>query len=119
MRVSVPANVRTQGSDFSQRRLFQEASTAGGLITEAGIVDLTTYQAVAAVAQPVRDRQGHLLGVVVTNLRLDDFSSSLRAIVDQQMRQQKPLDKLFERRIGNGGSENSINVAASSFSGAS
>ncbi len=92
MRVSVPANVRTQGSDFSQRRLFQEASTADGPITEAGIVDLTTYQAVAAVAQPVRDRQGHLLGVVATNLRLDDFSASLRAILDEQTRQQKPLD---------------------------
>jgi hypothetical protein len=92
MRVSVPENARTQGSDFSQRRVFQQASIASGPITEAGIVDLTTYQAVAVVAQPVRDQQGHLLGVVVTNLRLDDFSSSLRAIVDEQTRQQKPLD---------------------------
>src|SRR5215213_678176 len=92
MRVSVPENARTQGSDFSQRRLFQQASIASGPITEAGIVDLTTYQAVAIVAQPVRDQQGHLLGVVVTNLRLDDFSSSLRAIVDEQTRQHKPLD---------------------------
>ena len=92
MRVSVPENARTQGSDFSQRRLFQQASIASGPIAEASIVDLTTYQAVAVVAQPVRDRQGHLLGVVVTNLRLDDFSSSLRAIVDEQTRQQKPLD---------------------------
>lgn len=32
--------------------------------------------------------------------------------------QSKPLDMLFERRIGNGGSQNSINVASSSFSGA-
>jgi PAS domain S-box-containing protein len=92
MRVSVPENARTLGSDFSQRRLFQQASIASGPIVEAGIVDLTTYQAVAVVAQPVRDRQGHLLGVVVTNLRLDDFSSLLRSIVDEQTRQQKPLD---------------------------
>jgi PAS domain S-box-containing protein len=92
MRVSVPENLRTQGSNFSQRRLFQEASAASGPITEAGIVDLTTYQAVAAIAQPVRDRQGQLLGVVATNLRLDDFSASLRAIVDEQARQLKPMD---------------------------
>ena len=32
--------------------------------------------------------------------------------------QWKPLDKMFERRIGNGGSENTINVAASDFAGA-
>lgn len=31
---------------------------------------------------------------------------------------QKPLDRMFERRIGNGGSENSINVAASDYVGA-
>src|SRR5262249_7705988 len=52
MRVSVPENARTPGSDFSQRRLFQEASTANAPIIEAGIVDLTTYQAVAVVAEP-------------------------------------------------------------------
>jgi PAS domain S-box-containing protein len=92
MQVSVPANARTQGSDFSQRRLFQQASAASAPITEAGVVDLTTYQAVAVVAQPVRDQHGHLRGVVATNLRLDDFSSLLRAIVDEQTRQQKPLD---------------------------
>jgi penicillin amidase len=32
--------------------------------------------------------------------------------------QMKPLDKIFERRIGNGGSENTINVASSDFAGA-
>lgn len=31
---------------------------------------------------------------------------------------QKPLDRVYERRIGNGGSENSINVAASDYVGA-
>lgn len=92
MQVSVPANLRTQGSDFSQRRLFQQARAANGPIIEAGIVDLTTYQAVAAIAQPVHDRQGGLTGVVGINLLLDDFSTSLRAIVDEQMRQQTPMD---------------------------
>ena len=91
MRASVPANPRTQGSDFSQRRLFQQARAAGGPITGSGIVDLTTYQAVAAIAQPVRDRQGQLLGVLALNLSLGDFSTSLRAIVDEQARQGKPL----------------------------
>jgi PAS domain S-box-containing protein len=92
MRVSVPTNVRTQGGDFSPRRLFPLARAAAAPITEAGIVDLTTYQAVAVVAQPVRDQQGRLRGVVATNLLLNDFSSSLRAIVDEQTRQHKPLD---------------------------
>src|SRR5436309_11889230 len=72
MRVSVPNNPRTQGSNFSQRRLFQQASTATRAITEVG-VDLTTYHAVAAIAQPVRDEKTHQLsGVLATNLSLDE-----------------------------------------------
>ena len=90
MRVSVPANVRTLDTNFSQRRLFQHASGAADWIIEAGIVDLSTYHAVAAIARPVR-ANGVLRGVLGTNLLLDDFSAALKAIVDEQARQGKPL----------------------------
>ena len=90
--VSVPTNARTLGSDFSKRRLFQDASAASGPIIEAGVVDLTTYNAVAAIAQPVRDAQGRLTGVVALNLLLDNFSESLRAIVDEQARQKNVIN---------------------------
>src|SRR5205823_13032498 len=38
MRVSVPNNPRTQGSNFSQRRLFQNASTATSPIDRKSVV---------------------------------------------------------------------------------
>ncbi len=91
VRVSVPANVRTQDTDFSQQPLFQQAMQSDGPVIEAGIVDLTTFNAVVAMAQPVRDQQGTLLGIVATNLLLDDFNTRLRAVVDEQARHGQEL----------------------------
>ena len=87
LRASVPGNARTEGSSFAGSRLFLRATTASAPVTEAGVVDLTTYNAVAAIAQPVRDDRNRVVGVVVLNLLLDDFSASLRAIADEQDRQ--------------------------------
>jgi signal transduction histidine kinase/HAMP domain-containing protein len=91
LRVSAPVNLRTQNTSFSQRALFRLASEAQGPITQASVIDLTTYNAVAAIARPVRDEAQGLVGVLGLNLRLDDFSASLRAIVDEQARQGRPL----------------------------
>jgi signal transduction histidine kinase len=87
MQVSVPTDVRTLGTDFSQERVFRRVRASGGQVVEAGVVDLTTYNAVATIAQPIRADSGALLGVVATNLSLDDMCVPLRTIVDEQSRQ--------------------------------
>jgi signal transduction histidine kinase len=87
MRVSVPTDVRTIGTDFSEERVFLRAQSATGPFVEAGVVDLTTYNPVAIVAQPLHAADGRLLGVVATNLLLDDLSQPLRTIVDEQANQ--------------------------------
>ncbi|HMA35355.1 MAG TPA: ATP-binding protein [Chloroflexia bacterium] len=91
LRVSVPADVRTQDTDFSQQPVFQQAQATTLPRLQAGIVDLTTFNAVVVIAQAVRDPGGQLRGVVATNLLLDDFSAPLRTVVDQQARQGQPL----------------------------
>jgi signal transduction histidine kinase len=92
MGVSVPASVRTSGTDYAEERIFQHASVSSEPVVEAGAVDLTTYNAVAIVAQPIRANDGHLLGIVATNLSLDDMCVPLRTIVEEQQRQGGRLD---------------------------
>lgn len=91
MRVSVPMDVRTVGADFSRQRLFQRAVSATEPIVEPGIVDLTTFNAVVGVAAPVRDDGGRLVGVVATNLLLDDLSAPLRQVIDAQAQRHQRL----------------------------
>jgi len=91
MRVSVPMDVRTVGADFSRQRLFQRAVSAVEPIVEPGIVDLTTFNAVVGVAAPVRDDGGRLVGVVATNLLLDDLSAPLRQVIDAQAQRHQRL----------------------------
>lgn len=91
MQVSVPMDVRTLGTDFSEERVFQRAISADGSIVEGGAVDLTTFNAVAIIAAPVHDATGKLRGVVATNLLLDDFSAPLRTIVQQQASQNQQI----------------------------
>jgi signal transduction histidine kinase len=87
MQVSEPATARTLGTDYSEERVFQRAGAATGSLIEAGVVDLTTYNPVAILAQPVRGGDGRLLGIVATNVLLADLSAPLRAIVGQQQGQ--------------------------------
>jgi signal transduction histidine kinase len=93
LRVSAPEDPRTLGVDFSQDPLsvFQLARNATAPVVEAGVVDLTTFDAVVAVAQPVRDVGGELLGIVATNLSLDALSIPLRSVIAAQTRQQHHL----------------------------
>lgn len=91
--VSVPEDPRTLGVDFSQDPLsvYQLAQHATGPILAAGVVDLTTFDAVVTVAQPVRDSAGKLLGIVATNLSLDALSTSIRSVVNAQRHQSHHL----------------------------
>ncbi|MDQ2805711.1 MAG: ATP-binding protein [Chloroflexota bacterium] len=91
MRASVPADRRTQDLDLGQAPLFQQARGAVAPVTAAGLVDLTTFNAVVTIALPVRAPDGRLLGIVATNLLLDDLSAPLRTVVEEQNRQGHPL----------------------------
>ncbi len=91
MRVSVPGDLRTQDVDLGQAPLFQRARAAVAPVTAAGLVDLTTFNAVVTIALPVRALDGRLLGIVATNLLLDDLSAPLRTVVEEQNRQGHPL----------------------------
>jgi signal transduction histidine kinase/HAMP domain-containing protein len=91
MRVSVPGDVRTRDLDLVQAPVFQRARATTGPIVEAGLVDLTTFNAVVIIALPVRAGDGRLTGVLATNLLLDDLSAPLRTVVDEQQKQGHPL----------------------------
>src|SRR5690242_3066588 len=53
LQLSVPDDVRSRGSDFSKSRFFQRARASQEPVVEAGIVDLTTFNAVVTIAQGV------------------------------------------------------------------
>ncbi len=91
MRVSVPMDLRTHDLDLAQAPVFQRAREASAPILEAGLVDLTTFNAVVTIAVPVRAADGRLTGVVASNLLLDDLSAPLRTVVDEQNRQAHPI----------------------------
>ncbi len=84
LQLSVPDDVRSRGNDFSKRRFFQKAGTSQEPVTEAGIVDLTTFNAVVTIARAVRDKNQKLRGVLAINLRLDDLSQPLLQINTKQ-----------------------------------
>jgi PAS domain S-box-containing protein len=85
--LSVPDDLRNQGSDFSRRRFFQQAGKSQEPVVEAGIVDLTTFNAVVTIARAVYDKDQKLRGVIATNLRLDDLSQPLLKINTEQANQ--------------------------------
>lgn len=93
LRVSVPANFRTLGEDFSNdpNLLFQRAENNNGPVVGDGTVDLTTFHAVVSVAEPVRDNRGQFLGVLVANLQQDSLGTSLRPVIAAQATQGQHL----------------------------
>jgi len=70
----------TVGVDFSFRPYFQAALTASRPLMSAGRISPTTGQAVATAVMPVRDADGRFLGVVATNLALQQLSATLTEI---------------------------------------
>ena len=90
-RLPVADDVRTHDLDLAQAPVFQRARTATAPILEVSLVDLTTFNALMAVAVPVRDAAGRRDGVVVINLLLDDLSTLLRTVVDEQQHQGHPV----------------------------
>lgn len=94
LQVSVPTDIRTLGADFSNQEAFQRARTERGTprpIVQDGIVDLTTFHAVLTLAIPVRNSARKLVGILATNLRLDDLNQSFQPVVASQRQQRQHL----------------------------
>ncbi|MBV9279453.1 MAG: GAF domain-containing protein [Chloroflexi bacterium] len=93
LQVSFPTDIRTLGETLSSQPAFRQARAERGPphpVLQPAIVDLTTFHAVVALAVPVRDPGGRLLGVLATNLGLNDLSDLFQPVIasEQQVHQQ-------------------------------
>lgn len=99
LKQSLPSDLRIQNNNFSHQRFFQQAHKSNEPIIEAGIVDLATFNAVVTVAVAVYDSNQHLVGVLATNLRLDNLSQPLLKInTEQKSRGQQLLISIVDNR---------------------
>ena len=70
----------TVGVDFSFRQYFQDALLSAGPLMSIGRISPTTNQPVTTAVMPVRDADGNFVGVVGTNLALQQLSITLAQI---------------------------------------
>lgn len=91
MRASEPVNLRTLGASFATQPLFQRAITSHGVTVEAGIVDLTTFNADMNFTLAVRDASGQLLGVLGAGVLLDGLNAPIDAVMNAQAAQRQTL----------------------------
>lgn len=73
----------TVGVDFSFRDYFQGALQSTKPLVSKGRISPTTEQAVATAVMPIWSIDGHFLGLVGTNIRLETLSDTLSAIVSE------------------------------------
>ncbi|HEU5345956.1 MAG TPA: ATP-binding protein [Ktedonobacterales bacterium] len=91
MRASEPVNLRTLDASFAAQPLFQRALTSNGVTVQAGIVDLTTFNADMNFTLPVRDSSGRLLGVLGVGVLLDGLNAPIDAVMNAQAAQHETL----------------------------
>jgi signal transduction histidine kinase len=91
MQASEPVNLRTLGTSFAAQPTFRRALTANGVVVQAGIVDLTTFNADMNFAMAVREANGRLLGVLGAGVLLDGLSAPIDAVMNAQAAQHETL----------------------------
>ncbi|HEX8917568.1 MAG TPA: ATP-binding protein [Chloroflexota bacterium] len=91
LQLSVPSNVRTLGESFAAQPIFMAALRSTHPVLQDGVIDYTTYNAVVMLAVPVRDSRGNLVGVVGTNLLLNDLAEPLASVISSQARQHQHM----------------------------
>ena len=74
----------TVGTDFSFREYFQAALTSNQPLMSLGRISPTTGKAVTTAVMPIRDANGAFLGVVGTNLALQQLSVTLAQIASDR-----------------------------------
>jgi PAS domain S-box-containing protein len=70
----------TVGADFSFRQYFKDALASASPLMSIGRISPTTNQPVTTAVMPVRDAAGNFVGVVGTNLALQQLSITLAQI---------------------------------------
>ncbi len=73
----------TIGWDFSERGYFQRALTTHNPLLSTGRISPTTEQPVATAVMPLWSSDGHFLGVVATNIKLQALSHTLASIANE------------------------------------
>jgi len=74
----------TVGVDFSFRDYFRRALLSTGPLFSSGRISPTTGKPVATAVMPLRAADGTFLGVVATNLALEQFSDTLALISNER-----------------------------------
>lgn len=87
LQLSVPSNARTLGESFSQNPIFLHTIRSNHPVLQDGVIDFTTFNAVVSLAISVRSARGSFLGVLGTDIRLDDLSEPLSSVVASQAKQ--------------------------------
>jgi PAS domain S-box-containing protein len=91
LRVSWPQNAFVPGAEFSPPDVIQRARTSSAPVFEVGIAAETTLNAGVIIAQPARDSNGTLIGIVAASLSLVELSVPLKTVVEAQQRQGRQL----------------------------
>lgn len=73
----------TLGDDFSFREYFQQAVRSDQPLVSEGRISPTTDQAVATAVMPLRSSDGKFLGLVGANIRLENLSETLTAVITE------------------------------------
>ncbi len=91
LRVSWPPGAFVLGAEFSPPDVIQRARVSDGPVFEVGIAAETTFNAGVIIAQPARDANGVLLGIVAASISLVELSVPLKSVVQAQQSQGRQL----------------------------
>ncbi|HEX8997665.1 MAG TPA: ATP-binding protein [Ktedonobacterales bacterium] len=89
--MSEPSSLRTLGASFYSQPLFLRAIKSQGVTVQAGMVDLTTFNADINFTLPVRDANGRLLGVLGAGVLLDGLNAPIESVMSAQASQHHTL----------------------------
>ncbi len=76
--------ISTIGNDFSFRAYFQKARRSEAAFISEGRISPTTQLPVATAVMPLHTRDGLFLGIIATNIKLEDFSSTLQKTIEER-----------------------------------
>jgi len=79
------------GSEFSPPEVVQRAIASADPVYEVGIAVTTTFSAGVIIAEPIRNFDGRLIGIVAINLSLFELSEPLATVVNAQLHQGRHL----------------------------
>lgn len=79
------------GSEFEPPDVIQQALIATEPVFDVGIAAQTTFNAGVIIADPVRDTNGRLLGIVAADLSLVELSEPLKTVIQAQQHQGRHL----------------------------